>query len=74
MLDAKPGSTPMQTRPKLKLLDSTTLSDPSEYRSVVGSLQYLSFTRPDISFSVNRLSQFMHRPTDIHWKVVKQVL
>ena len=74
MLDAKPVSTPMQTTPKLKLLDGTALSDPSQYRSVVGSLQYLSFTRPDISFSVNRLSQFMHRPSEVHWQAVKRVL
>ncbi|RVX23195.1 Retrovirus-related Pol polyprotein from transposon RE1 [Vitis vinifera] len=39
------------------------LSDPTEYRTVVGSLQYLSLTRPDIAYTVNKLSQFMHQPT-----------
>ncbi|KAG7559324.1 hypothetical protein ISN45_Aa05g009200 [Arabidopsis thaliana x Arabidopsis arenosa] len=41
---------------------------------VIGSLQYLAFTRPDIAYAVNRLSQFMHRPTDIHWQAAKRIL
>lgn len=60
MLDAKPVSTP--------------LHDASQYRSLVGSFQYLAFTRPDLSYAVNRLSQFMHRPTQEHWKAAKRVL
>lgn len=64
----------MATSPKLQLLSGMTLDDPCEYRMVFGSLQYLAFTHPDIAYSVNRLSQFMHHPTDIHWQVVKRVL
>lgn len=74
MLDSKTVSTPMQTTPKLTLKDSAPLADSSQYRSIVGSLQYLAFTRPDISFAVNRLSQFMHQPTELHWQAVKRVL
>lgn len=74
MVDAKTVSTPMPTTPKLKLNDGVKLSDPSQYRSVVGSLQYLAFTRPDISLAVRRLSQFMHQPTETHWQAVKRVL
>lgn len=74
MLDAKTVSTPMATSPKLRLLSGTPLVDPREYRMVVGSLQYLAFTRPDIAYSVNKLSQFMHRPTDDHWQAAKRVL
>ncbi|KAL9840179.1 putative RNA-directed DNA polymerase [Arabidopsis thaliana] len=74
MLDAKPISTPMATTPKLSLHSGTILDDAKEYRMIIGSLQYLSFTRPDIAFVVNRLSQFMHKPTDEHWQAAKRVL
>lgn len=74
MLHSKPVSTPMASSPKLTLKSGSPLSDPREYRQVVGSLQYLSLTRPDISYAVNRLSQFMHSPTTCHWLAVKRLL
>lgn len=74
MLHAKPIATPMATVPKLTLHSGTKLPDATEYRRVVGSLQYLAFTRPDISYAVNRLSQFMHSPSTDHWQAVKRVL
>lgn len=74
MLSTKPVTTPMAASPKLTLHSGTRLPDPKEYRSVVGSLQYLAFTRPDISYAVNRLSQYMHMPTTDHWQAVKRVL
>ncbi|XP_019091190.1 PREDICTED: uncharacterized protein LOC109128754 [Camelina sativa] len=74
MSDAKLVSTPLSTTPKLTLTSGAPLADPSQYRSVVGSLQYLSFTRPDLSYAVSRLSQFMHRPTQDHWQAAKRVL
>ncbi|BAB10876.1 polyprotein [Arabidopsis thaliana] len=74
MLDTKPVSTPMSPTPKLSLLSGTALDDATEYRTVLGSLQYLAFTRPDIAFAVNRLSQFMHRPTNEHWQAAKRIL
>ena len=40
--------------------------DTTHYRSVVGALQYLSLTRPDISFCVNRVYQFMSSRTSVH--------
>jgi len=50
------------------------MEEPSLYRSTVGSLQYLSLTRPDLAFAVNRVCQFMHRPTKLHWQAVKRTL
>lgn len=74
MHDAKPVTTPMATSPKLSINSGAPLSDAKDYRATVGSLQYLAFTRPDISYAVNRLSQYMHRPTDEHWQAVKRLL
>lgn len=50
------------------------LQQPSIYRSTVGALQYLTLTRPDISFAVNKLSQFLKSPTELHWQACKRVL
>lgn len=74
MLDAKPVTTPMSPHPKLTLSMGSPLQEPTEYRMVVGSLQYLAFTRPDIAFAVNKLSQYMHRRTELHWQAAKRVL
>lgn len=53
MLDANSISTPLSTSAPLTLHDSTAQADASQYRQVLGSLQYLSLTRPDVSFAVN---------------------
>lgn len=74
MTEAKPASTPLVTNSVLILQSGTALSDPTEYRTIVGSLQYLSLTRPDIAYTVNKLSQFMHQPTSDHWNAVKRLL
>ncbi|CAL1404706.1 unnamed protein product [Linum trigynum] len=53
---------------------SPLFTDPAMYRSIVGGLQYLSFTRPDVAFAANHVSQFQHSPTDNHWAAVKRIL
>ena len=74
MSNAKPVSTPMVTHPLLSTQTGAPLANPTEYRALVGSLQYLSLTRLDISFAVNRLSQYMHKPTKDHWAALKCLL
>ncbi|KAG6644158.1 hypothetical protein CIPAW_08G036000 [Carya illinoinensis] len=50
------------------------LENATEYRQLVGALQYLTLTRPYISFTVNQLCPFMHTPTSAHWTAAKRVL
>ncbi|KAK5835217.1 hypothetical protein PVK06_010904 [Gossypium arboreum] len=74
MLNAKSVDTPMISSPTLTSLTGVPLSDGTLYRQVVGSLQYLCLTRPDLSFAVNKVSQYMHQPHDVHWAAVKRIL
>ena len=74
MLTCSDISTPMCPSNKLHNGDSTQFLDESPYRSIVGGLQYLTFTRTDISLSVNEFCQFMHSPTEKHRISVKRIL
>lgn len=53
---------------------SISLTDTTEYRSMIGALQYLTFTRPNLAFSVHQLCQFMSRPTLAHLEAAKCVM
>ncbi|CAL8993855.1 unnamed protein product [Prunus brigantina] len=53
---------------------SPLLADPTFYRSTVGALQYLTWTRPDLAFAVNQVCQFMHQPRESHLGAVKRIL
>jgi histone deacetylase 1/2 len=66
----------MSTSDKLSAHEGDPLGeeDSTRYRSIVGALQYLTLTRPDISFSVNKVCQFLHSPTTLHWTAVKRIL
>ncbi|KAL0317536.1 UNVERIFIED_CONTAM: Retrovirus-related Pol polyprotein from transposon RE2 [Sesamum angustifolium] len=55
-------------------LNVQMLPDPGTYRCLVGRLLYLEFTRPDISFAVQQLSQFLQAPRISHWDAALQVL
>ena len=71
---AKDIHTPMSTSTPLTLTDGSAPANSTDYRRVIGALQYLGLTRPDIAFAVNRLSQFMHKPTVCHWTAAKRIL
>lgn len=66
MVDCKPSSTPMVTGFKLAVQDSEEFDRPTQYRSTIGGVQYLPMLRPDLAFSVNKLSQFLQAPTVNH--------
>lgn len=55
-------------------MDDTLLSqyEAATHRSIVGGLQYFTVTRPGLSFAVNRVCQYLHSPTTIHWSTVKK--
>uniref|UniRef100_A0A2N9I3B6 Uncharacterized protein n=1 Tax=Fagus sylvatica TaxID=28930 RepID=A0A2N9I3B6_FAGSY len=67
MNEAKPITTPMASTTSLSAFEGEPFPDHTLYRSTVGALQYLGLTRPDIAFPVNKLSQFMQKPTLHHW-------
>ncbi|GKB29508.1 putative RNA-directed DNA polymerase, partial [Tanacetum coccineum] len=67
-------SYPIVTPSSLSLDDSATFSNPVKYRQVVGSLQYVNLSRPDIAFAVNKVCQYMHASTENHWFTVKRIL
>jgi hypothetical protein len=73
MLSCKPVIAPIFTS-KATILPNPLFSDTTRFRQIMGALQYLIFTRPDIFFAINRVCQFMHVPIDSHWAGVKRIL
>jgi histone deacetylase 1/2 len=76
MTRSKVSPTPLATTEKLSSEGGTVLSpeDAIRYRSIVGALQYITLTRPDLAFVVNKVCQYLHSPTTDHWTVVKRIL
>ncbi|CAN6444068.1 unnamed protein product [Victoria cruziana] len=74
MENCKPTSTPCILNHKMSMKEGNLLQNATMYRSIVGMLQYLTFTRPDIAYSMSQVSQFMHAPTDCHMEAVKRIL
>ena len=74
MLDCKPASSSSCPNTRLSPHDGDLLPDPHLYRSMVGALHYLTFIRPDISFVVHQVCQYMFAPTTIHFAAAKRIL
>ncbi|XP_028099679.1 uncharacterized protein LOC114299191 [Camellia sinensis] len=72
--DSKFTSRSWQIKPQSSSDLDALFSNPALYRSLVGALQYLIITRPDISLAVNHSCQHMHSLTVGHFAVVKQLL
>ena len=73
MLDCKPVDTPMDPNVKLIPGQGEPLGDLGRYRRLVGKLNYLTITRPEISFPVSVVSQFLQSPCDSHWDAVIRI-
>ncbi|BBG98715.1 HXXXD-type acyl-transferase family protein, partial [Prunus dulcis] len=72
--DCKSVATPLAVNEKLSKVDGSELADETLYRQMVGSLLYLTATRPDIMFAASLLARFMHNPTKKHMGTAKRVL
>ena len=74
MHECKPISSPMVQKLQPSSSANDLFQDPQLYRSLDGGLLYLTFTSPDIPYSVNYVCQFMHSPTTFHFQLVKHIL
>jgi hypothetical protein len=74
MSNCKPVSTPMELNAKVCALEGKDLEDATMYRQLVGSLIYLTLSRPDISHAVGVLSRYMQNPKKPHLEAVRRVL
>ncbi|KAF8697536.1 hypothetical protein HU200_035869 [Digitaria exilis] len=74
LIDCNPALSPMEHRLKLSKKSTTSVTDATEYRKIIGGLRYLVHTRPDLAFAVGFLSRFMEEPDEDHMSAVKRVL
>ena len=74
MTDCKPCSTPVDTQAKLSAALGDPMPDPTAYRNLAGALQYLTFTRPDLTYAIQQICLHMHNPRESHLAAMKRLL
>ena len=74
MLDYKPCSNPSSFNHHLVLSNSPLLPDPTAYRSLVGALQYMTFTRPNLSYAIQQACLFMSKSIHHHLVAAKRIM
>jgi len=74
MTVCNPLTTPMEQNLKLTSIEGKEFEDATKYKQLVGSLNYLTTTKPDISFAIGILSRFMQKPCEGHCSAIKRVL
>ncbi|XP_021766583.1 uncharacterized protein LOC110731040 [Chenopodium quinoa] len=70
----KSAVTPVDTQSKINADSGSQFHDPTLYRSLASALQYLTFTRPDITYAVQQVCLFMHDPRQAHYDALKCIL
>ncbi|XP_019054703.1 PREDICTED: uncharacterized protein LOC109115298 [Nelumbo nucifera] len=71
---SKPLTMLMAPTSRLSKFQGDPLLNPTQYRNIVGAMQYATLTRPDVAFAVNKACQFLQNPTNGHWTIVKRIL
>lgn len=74
MANCKPAGTPIDTKPKLAVDTGHRVTNPSEYRSLAGALQYLTMTQLDLAYAVQQVCLHMHDPRNCHLALIKRIL
>jgi hypothetical protein len=74
MTDCKSCTTPVDLQVKLANDSGPPVADVSQFRSIPGSLQYLTFTQPNIAYAVQQICLHMHDPWEPHLMVMKRIL
>ncbi|KAG5057600.1 hypothetical protein JHK82_012582 [Glycine max] len=74
MFNCSSCPTPVDTKSKLSATGDAPFNDPTKYRSLAETLQYLTFTRPDISYAVQHICLHMHAPTNEHMSALKRII
>ena len=74
MTECNPATSPFLSGIEFQDAGTTPLVDSTLYWQLVGSLLYLTHTRPDISFSIGVCSRYMQEPHELHWKAAKRIL
>ena len=73
MRECKPCSTPIDTHAKMSA-DGVLVADPTHFHSIAGTLQYLTFTHPDLTYAVQQVCLYMHDPREPHLAAMKRIL
>jgi len=74
LLSCKPALSPIDNHEKFSSTRSVPFTDIQAYKRLIGRLMYLTNTRPDITFHVQQLSQFLAKPTIAHYTTTIRIL
>jgi len=74
MSDCKSCATQVDTNPKLSADGGVPVADPTDFHSLAGALQYMTFTRPNIAYAVQQVCLNMHDPREPHLAALKRIL